>query len=154
MNLKNEYNLFKPEKQEFKKSESKRYDTEEEYKDIENKTNVHSRGKMNKDYNKEKTYINILKNDTNKKKPTIVLKKGNPNFKSMKDVYIKEIEMMKLVNPELMKREEYENEKRDGFLKRKIDKNRKISAIKEKYNKAKRSRINSAATYLVKELEN
>ena len=154
LNLKNEYNLFKPEKQEFKKSESKRYDTEEEYKDIENKTNVHSRGKMNKDYNKEKTYINILKKDTNKKKPTIVLKKGNPNFKSMKDVYIKEIEMMKLVNPDLMKREEYENEKRDGFLKRKIDKNRKISAIKEKYNKAKSSRINSAATYLVKELEN
>ena len=154
LNLKNEFNLFKPEKQEFKKRESKRYDTEEEYKDIQNKTNVHSRGKMNKDYNKEKTYINILKKDPNKKKPTILLKKGNPNYKSMKDVYKKEIEMLKFVNPELMKREEYENEKRDRFLKRKIDKIRKISAIKEKYNKVKKSRINSTATYLVKELEN
>ena len=158
MNLRNEYNnIFEPEYHDIKKIESKRYDTEEEYKDIQNKTSVHTKQKMFKDYNKEKKYMNIFNKNKQKikQKPTIVLRKGNPKYKSMKLIYKKELDMIKLVNPEIIKREESENEKRDKFLKNKIDKNRKlISNIKEKYNKTKKSRINSAETNLFKEPEN
>ena len=161
MNLKNEYNnIFEPVYHEFTKKESKRYDTEEEYKDkdiIQNETNIHTKKEMYKDYKIEKRYMNILKKDKKsiKQKPTIILRKGNPKYKSMKLIYKKELDMIKLVNPEIIKKEEYENEKRDRFLKNKIDKNRKlISNIKEKYNKTKKSRINSAETNLFKEPEN
>ena len=161
MNLKNEYNnIFEPVYHEFTKKESKRYDTEEEYKDkdiIQNETNIHTKKEMYKDYKIEKKYINIPKKDKKsiKQKPTIILRKGNPKYKSMKLIYKKELDMIKLVNPEIIKKEEYENEKRDRFLKNKIDKNRKlISNIKEKYNKTKKSRINSAETNLFKEPEN
>ena len=56
----------------------------------------------------------------------------------MKEIYKKELDLVKLVNPDVLKREKYENDQRDKFLIRKIEKDRKkIIIIKEKNNKIK-----------------
>ena len=73
----------------------------------------------------------------------------------MKEIYKKELDLVKLVNPDVLKREKYENDQRDKFLIRKIEKDRKkIIIIKEKNNKIKSSRVNSAATYFIRDSEN
>ena len=157
MNLSYRYNnIFEPVHHGLKKKESKRYDTEEEYKDIaQHETNIHTKKEMYKDCKIEKKHMNTLKKDKDKQKPIIILRKGKPKYKSMKLIYKKELDIIKLVNPEILKREEYENEKRFKYLKNKIDKKRKlIDNIKEKHSKAKKSRIHSAETHLIKDLEN
>ena len=150
INIKEEYSIFKPKKKEFTKDESKRYDTDEENKD---KSNVHTKEKIDMDYTKEKKYIKGYKRQIKKQK--LIIKRGNPNFISMKEIYKKELDLVKLVNPDVLKREKYENDQRDKFLIRKIEKDRKkIIIIKEKNNKIKSSRVNSAATYFIRDSEN
>ena len=54
------------------------------------------------------------------------------------------MDLLKLVNPEKIKIEEIENEKRINFLKRKIEKDRQIRILKIKNIRGKSSRLNSA----------
>ena len=60
----------------------------------------------------------------------------------MKELYKKEMDLFKLVNPDKIKMEEDENEKRNNYLKKKIENERKIKIIKNKNFKEKASRIN------------
>ena len=54
------------------------------------------------------------------------------------------MDLLKLVNPEKLKIEEIENEKRINYLKRKIEKDRQIRILKIKNIRGKSSRLNSA----------
>ena len=78
------------------------------------------------------------------KKHIIITKKGNPKYISGKEVYKKDMDLLKLVNPEKLKIEEIENEKRINYLKRKIEKDRQIRILKIKNIRGKSSRLNSA----------
>ena len=60
--------------------------------------------------------------------------------------------MLKLVNPQKIKMEEDENEKRNNYLKRKIEQDRIIKIVKDKSNRPKASRLNSAISNLIKDL--
>ena len=152
INIRNEYKLFIPEKHEFKKSETKRYDTEENTKDNFNKKNkVHSLEDINKEFIIEKKNRNGFIKP--KKKQNIIMRKGSPKFKSGKELYKKELDLFKLVNPQKLKEEEDENEKRNNYLKRKIEKDRKIRIIKDKNIRIKESRINSAISNLARDLK-
>ena len=153
INFKNKYEIYTPERQEFKKSESKKYDTEENLiLTFNNKLNkkIHSIDYIIKDFNKEKKYIKGFKKPL--RKPNIILRKGIPKYKSMKELYKKEMDLFKLVNPDKIKMEEDENEKRDNYLKKKIENERKIKIIKNKNFKEKASRINSAFSNVIKDV--
>ena len=153
INFKNKYEIYTPERQEFKKSESKKYDTEENLiLTFNNKLNkkIHSIDYIIKDFNKEKKYIKGFKKPL--RKPNIILRKGIPKYKSMKELYKKEMDLFKLVNPDKIKMEEDENEKRNNYLKKKIENERKIKIIKNKNFKEKASRINSAFSNVIKDV--
>ena len=151
MNIRNDYKIYSPKKQEFKKSESKRYDTEESHKDIyNNKNKIHSLGNINLEFSNEKKNINGYIKPLSK--PNTILRKGYPKFKSGKELYKKELDLLKLVNPQKIKMEEDENEKRNNYLKRKIEQDRIIKIVKDKSNRPKASRLNSAISNLIKDL--
>ena len=151
MNIRNDYKLFLPEKYHFKKSETKRTDTEENKKDnLNNKSKVHSLEDITKEFINEKNHINGFIKPI--RKQNVILRKGNPKYKSGKELYKKELDLFKLVNPQKLKMEEDENEKRNNYLKRKIEKDRKIRIVKDKNIRAKGSRINSALSNLARDL--
>ena len=151
MNIRNDYKLFLPEKYHFKKSETKRTDTEENKKDnLNNKSKVHSLEDITKEFINEKNHINGFIKPI--RKQNVILRKGNPKYKSGKELYKKELDLFKLVNPQKLKMEEDENEKRNNYLKRKIEKDRKIRIVKDKNIRAKGSRINSALSNLAGDL--
>ena len=151
MNIRNDYKLFLPEKYHFKKSETKRTDTEENKKDnLNNKSKVHSLEDITKEFINEKNHINGFIKPI--RKQNVILRKGNPKYKSGKELYKKELDLFKLVNPQKLKMEENENEKRNNYLKRKIEKDRKIRIVKDKNIRAKGSRINSALSNLARDL--
>ena len=161
INITNKNQLFIPQKREFNKIQSKRYDTEREYKEKfnnkndKNNINIHSMENINQLFVSEKRHISGYKKPW--KKPRIFIKSGNPRFRSGKDVYKKELDLLKLVNPEVIKREEDENKKRNQYLKRKLENDRQIQLIKDKKNiniKSKGSRLDSAISNLIKDLEN
>ena len=151
MNIRNDYKLFLPEKYHFKKSETKRTDTEENQKsNFNNKSKVHSLEDITKEFINEKNHINGFIKPI--RKQNVILRKGNPKYKSGKELYKKELDLFKLVNPQKLKMEEDENEKRNNYLKRKIEKDRKIRIVKDKNIRAKGSRINSALSNLARDL--
>ena len=151
MNIRNDYKIFLPKKYQFKKSETKRTDTEENQKDnFNNKSNIHSLEDITKEFINEKKHINGFIKPI--KRQNLILRKGNPKYKSRKELYKKELDLFKLVNPQKLKMEEDENEKRNNYLKRKIEKDRKIRIVKEKNIRAKGSRINSALSNLARDL--
>ena len=154
LNINNKNRIFIPQKIDFIKRQSKRYDTEREYKNNNKDLNVHSKENITKRYDSEKRHISGFKKPL--KKPSVVLRKGKPKFISGKELYKKEMELFKYVNPDIYKREEDENEKRNIFLKKKIEKDRQIKLIKDKKNiniKSKASRLDSAISNLIKDLE-
>lgn len=152
MNFRNENKIFLPEKRDFKKRESSRYDTEEYKKDFSNnKKNIHSLEKITNEFSKEKKYISGYIKPL--RKQNMILRKGIPKFISRKELYKKELDLFKLVNPQKLKMEEDENEKRDNYLKRKIENDRKVKIVKYKNNiREKASRITSAISNLAKDL--
>jgi len=151
INLRNDYRIFIPEKHKFKKSETKRYDTDENINDNYNKKNsIHSLENINKEFIIEKKNMNGFIKPL--KKYNIILRKGTPKYKSGKELYKKEMDLFKLVNPQKIKMEEDENEKRNNYLKRKIEKDRKIRIVKDKNIRSKGSRINSAISNLARDL--
>ena len=85
---------------------------------------------INEEYKKEKQDINGYIKPIKKEPP--ILRKGYPKYKSGKEIYKKELNLLKLVNPQKLKQEEDENYRRDNYLKKKIEKNRKIKIIKDK----------------------
>ena len=143
-NIRNENVIFSPEKYKFEKCGTKRYDTEENYKDnnINNKYKVHTLGNIKKENDNENRHINGYVKPL--KKHIIITKKGNPKYISGKEVYKKDMDLLKLVNPEKLKIEEIENEKRINYLKKKIEKDRQIRILKIKNIRGKSSRLNSA----------
>ena len=143
-NIRSENVIFSPEKYKFEKCGTKRYDTEENYKDnnINNKYKVHTLGNIKKENDNESRHINGYVKPL--KKHIIITKKGNPKYISGKEVYKKDMDLLKLVNPEKLKIEEIENEKRINYLKRKIEKDRQIRILKIKNIRGKSSRLNSA----------
>ena len=74
-----------------------------------------------------------------------------PRYKSTGELYKKELDMFKIVNPEKIKLEEEENNKRINFLKKKIEKERIIQIVKYKHLIGKISRVNSAVTNIRKD---
>jgi hypothetical protein len=136
--------VFLPEKLELKNDESKRYDTEEDYFDIFS----HSRNK-NKFKNNIKShsmnekisisnihfFMDLKKNSKNEKKHLVgyikpykkvmpYIKKGAPKYKSTGELYKKELDLFKIVNPDKMRFEEEENKRRLNYIKKRIEKNR------------------------------
>ena len=153
MNIRNENVIFTPEKHKFEKSETKRYDTEENYKNKKNlniNLKVHSLENIRKDFKNEIQHINGFVKPV--RKHIITLKKGNPRYKSGKEIYKKELEILKIVNPDKMKLEEEENEKRINYLKKKIERDRQIKIIKTRHIRGKASRLSSAFSNLAKDL--
>ena len=151
MNIRRDNKIYLPEKQPSKNIESVKYDTEDNSKDnFNNKKNIHSLGNINKEFNKEKKFIGGYTKPI--KKRSITLRKGNPKFKSGKELYKKELDLFKLVNPQKLKMEEKEIEKRNIYLKRKIEKDRKIKVVKDKISRGKASRLDSAISNLAKDL--
>lgn len=150
--LQKKYKILQPEKYNFTKRETKRYDTEEEYKEnIKIKKNINSLKDINEEYKKEKQDINGYIKPIKKEPP--ILRKGYPKYKSGKEIYKKELNLLKLVNPQKLKQEEDENYRRDNYLKKKIEKNRKIKIIKDKnVILGKRSRLNSAFSNITKDI--
>ena len=149
--------LHLPDKYEISKKETKRYDTEEDYKDIFNNKlimkshsyndivyneKIHSLKNLKYFYNKEKNYLIGYQKPFNKEIP--LLRKGVPKYKSTGELYRKELDMFKLVNPEKIKLEEDENNRRLNYLKKKIEKDRVVQIVKYKHLMGKKSRINSA----------
>lgn len=152
LNLTNKNGVYLPQKKDFFKKQSKKFDSDKEYKN--NTLNIHSMENINKIFDKEKRYISGFIRPMYK--PSIIIRKGNPKFISGKELYKKELELFKYVNPDIIKREEDENEKRNIFLKKKIEKDRQIKLIKDKKNiniKSKASRLDSAISNLIKDLE-
>ena len=153
MNIRNENVIFTPEKHKFEKSETKRYDTEENYKNKKNlnfNLKVHSLENIRKEFKNEIKHINGFVKPV--RKHIITLKKGNPRYKSGKEIYKKELEILKIVNPDKMKLEEEENEKRINYLKKKIERDRQIKIIKTRHIRGKASRLSSAFSNLAKDL--
>lgn len=159
--------VFLPEKLELKKNESKRYDTEEDYFDIfnqsknKNKNNIkvknHSMNEKNNKNNKNKIhfFIDLKKYNKNEKKHLVgyikpfkkempYIRKGIPKYKSTGELYKKELDLFKIVNPDKLRYEEEENKKHLNYIKKKIEKNRVIQIIKYKKSKDKNSTVNSA----------
>ena len=146
-----------PDKYEINKKETKRYDTEDDYKDIFNNKlimkshscndivyneKIHSLKNLKYFYNKEKNYLIGYQKPFNKEIP--LLRKGVPKYKSTGELYRKELDMFKLVNSEKIKLEEDENNRRLNYLKKKIEKDRVVQIVKYKHLMGKKSRINSA----------
>ena len=162
--------IFLPEKHEISKNETKRYDTEDDYRDIFNekkknnkfninihstsdihlKNNIHSFIDLKKYYKKEKKNLIGYQRPYMKEMP--LLRKGIPKYKSTGELYKKDLEMFKLVNPDKIKLEEDENNRRMNFLKKKIEKDRIVQIVKYKHLMGKNSRINSAVSNIGREL--
>ena len=79
-----------------------------------------------------------------------LLRKGIPKYKSTAELYKKDLEMFKIVNPDKIKLEEEENKRRMNFLKKKIEKDRIIQIVKYRNLKGKKSRLNSAVSNIGK----
>ena len=78
--LQKKYKILQPEKYNFTKRETKRYDTEEEYKEnIKIKKNINSLKDINEEYKKEKQDINGYIKPIKKEPP--ILRKGYPKYK-------------------------------------------------------------------------
>lgn len=156
--------ILLPKKYEISKNESQRYDTEDDYKDIfnENKNKIGSHSTNNIHLNKKIHYfIDFKKCHKNEKKFLMgyqkpyrkeipLLRKGIPKYKSMAELYKKDLEMFKIVNPDKIKLEEEENKRRMNFLKKKIEKDRIIQIVKYRNLKGKKSRLNSAVSNIGK----
>ena len=160
--------IFLPEKHEFKNNESKRYDTEEDYKDTFNKnrnnnelslsqsinginpkSNIHYFLDLKKYYKNEKNHLIGYQKPFRKEIPLI--RKGNPKYKSTGELYKKDLDLFKLVNPEKLKIEEDENNKHINYLKKKIEKEKIVKIVKYKKLMGKNSRIHSAISNLGKD---
>ena len=170
-NIKNNKSIFFPEELELKKIESKRYDTEDDYFDIINQNhknnnsnilsikshsmneiitkNIHSLKDLEKHYKKEKKNLIGYKKPYIKKIP--IIKQRIPKYKSTGELYKKEIDLFKLVNPQKLKEEEDEINKHNNYLKKKIEKDRYIQMVKYKHLINKNSRLNSAKYNIGKE---
>ena len=156
--------VFLPEKLEFKNDESKRYDTEEDYFDIfsqsknknKNFNNIKSHS-MNEKINKKNIhfFIDLKKNSRIEKKHLVgyikpikkeipYIRKGIPKYKSTGELYKKELDLFKIVNPDKMRFEEEESKKHLNYIKKKIEKSRVFQIIKYKKSKDKNSTLNSA----------
>ena len=162
--------VFLPEKLELNNNESKRYDTEEDYFDIfsqsrnknNNKINIKSQS-MNEKINKKNIhfFIDLKKNSRNEKKHLVgyikplkkempYIRKGVPKYKSTGELYKKELDLFKIVNPDKMRFEEEENKRRLNFIKKKIENSRVFEFIKYKKSKDKKdknSTLNSAKSF-------
>ena len=154
--------VFLPEKYEISKNETKRYETDDDYKDIFNKnknsnklyvkshiTNslnlnnkIHSFIDLKKYYKNEK--IHLIGYQKSYRKEIPLLRKGNPKYKSTGELYKKDLEMFKIVNPDKIKLEEDENNRRMDYLKKKIEKDKIYQIVKYKYLMGKNYRIKSA----------
>ena len=158
--------VFLPEKLELNNDESKRYDTEEDYFDIfgqnrnkknnNNKVNIKSHS-MNEKINKRNIhfFIDLKKNSTKEKKNLVgyikplkkempYIRKGVPKYKSTGELYKKELDLFKIVNPDKLRFEEEENKRRLNYIKKKIEKSRVFEIIKYKKSKDKKnSTLNS-----------
>ena len=149
-----------PEKYEISKNETKRYDTDDDYKDIFNpnkknklyvshssndlnlKNKIHLFIDLKKYYKNEKIHLVGYQKPYRKEMP--ILRKGNPKYKSTGELYKKDLEMFKIVNPDKIKLEEDENNRRMNFLKKKIEKDKIVQIVKYKHLMGKNYRINSA----------
>ena len=174
-NNQNQYNqlnnkIFLPEKYEISKNETKRYDTEDDYKDIFNqnkncnklyskshstndlnlKNKIHSFIDLKKYYKNEKTHLVGYQKPYRKEVP--LLRKGIPKYKSTAELYKKDLEMFKIVNPEKIKLEEDENNRRMNYLKKKIEKDKIVQIVKYKKLMGKNYRLNSAFPNVGKDL--
>ena len=158
---KNTNNLIHfPKKYEISKNETKRYDTDEDFnnnkfiikshscKDIIFKDKIHSFKKLKKFYKNEKNHLAGYQKPFNKEIP--LLRKGIPKYKSYGELYRKELDMFKIVNPEKIKLQENENNRRLNYLKKKIEKDRVVQIVKYKHLIGKKSRINSAISNIGK----
>ena len=72
--------------------------------------------------------------------------KGIPKFISSGELYKKDLDLFKIVNPQKLKIEEEENNKRMNYLKKKIEKEKNIKIYRYKKSRNKGSRVNSALT--------
>ena len=161
-NKKQSISVFLPEKIELKNNESKSYDTEEDYFDIfsksrnKNTINIKSHS-MNEKINKNNIhyFINLKKNSKNEqrhlvgyikplKKEMPEVRKGIPKYRSTGELYKKELDLFKIVNPDKMRFEEEENKRRLNYIKKKVEKSRLFQIIKHKKSKDKNTTINSA----------
>jgi len=156
--------IFLPEKLELKNEESKRYDTEEDYFDIfnqnkninKNKNNFKSHSMIEKiNKNNIHFFIDLKKNSKNEKKHLVgyvkpskkempYIRKGKPKYKSTGELYKKELDLFKIVNPDKVKFEEEEDKRSLNNIKKKLEKSRVLQIIKYKKSKDKNSTLNSA----------
>ena len=163
--------FFLPAQTNIKQNESRRYETEDDYIDIFNKNlnnkeaDKTSNNTSTSDIllkNKIHSFVDLKKSNNDEKKLLIgyqkpfikeipKIKKGMPRYKSTGELYKKELDMFKIVNPEKIKLEEEENNKRINFLKKKIEKERIIQIVKYKHLIGKKSRVNSAVTNIRKD---
>lgn len=160
--------IFLPEKHEFNNNESKRYDTEEDYKDAFNKNRNNNELSLSQSINginpknRIHYFLNLKKYYKNEKKHLIgyqkpfrkempLIRKGNPKYKSTGELYQKDLDLFKLVNPEKLKIEEDENNKHINYLKKKIEKEKIVKIVKYKKLMGKNSRIHSAMSNLGKD---
>lgn len=161
--------IFLPEKYEISKNETKRYETEDDYKDIfnqnKNSNRLHSKSHSTNDLNlknKIHSFIDLKKYYKNEKihlvgyqkpfrKEIPLIRKGNPKYKSTGELYKKDLEMFKIVNPDKIKLEEDENNRRMNYLKKKIEKDKIVQIVKYKHLMGKNYRLNSAFPFLGKD---
>ena len=116
---------------------------------LKNNNNIHSFIDLKKNYKIEKKLLNGYQKPFIKEIP--ILRKGIPKYKSTGELYKKELDMFKLVNPDKLKSEEDENNKRINFLKKKIEKEKIVQIVKYKHLIDKKSRIHSAVSNIGKE---
>ena len=149
--------VFLPEKLELKNDDSKRYDTEEDYFDIFShsrnknkfKNNIKSHSMNEKiSINNIHFFMDLKKNSKNEKKHLVgfikpykkvmpYIKKGAPKYKSTGELYKKELDLFKIVNPDKMRFEEEENKRRLNYIKKRIEKNRFFDLLNIKNPKLK-----------------
>ena len=107
-----------------------------------NKKNIHFFIDLKKSNRIEKKHLVGYIKPIKKEIPYI--RKGIPKYKSTGELYKKELDLFKIVNPDKMRFEEEESKKHLNYIKKKIEKSRVFQIIKYKKSKDKNSTLNSA----------
>ena len=127
-----------PELQGFKSLElirNKSLETIEQFDSVINSSNINLKQKNNFNSNKNISFIVNLKKKYNMEKKLLCgyirpvskdsgfYRKPHPNFKSTADIYKKELDLLSIVNPKILKIEEEKNMKQENYLKRHLQMN-------------------------------